>query len=333
MPSPQRFFLGVDAGASKTHAVVLSSEGSIVGFGEGPCGNHEVNGFAGTQASVRRSLEGALASAGLELSRIERAVFCMAGVDVPSDSVEIPKQVLDPLLNGLPYLLKNDAYGCLRGGTLDPFGVMINCGSGQVAVGRNRAGMEIRVGGYGWEFGDYAGGNVIMHSAVAAMIRAVDGRAEPTALVDMILQSSGHPTVEAFLERGYRDLAYIWSLGIPKLVFRASLQGDAVARRILLSVAEEMAFTAIALIQRLAMESETFDLVTAGSVFKGEDPIFNETIQDKVHQIAPGACFRAPLYPPVVGAGLLAYEWGGLLADESCYSNLGRTMGSLRQEG
>jgi N-acetylglucosamine kinase-like BadF-type ATPase len=316
------FFLGVDAGATKTHALLSDREGNILGFGEGGCGNHEVNGFEGTRESVRSALDGAVSEAGIQVRDIRRASFCMAGADVPCDYLQIPQLVLEPLLKGVPFHLRNDAFGCLRGGTLDPFGIMLNCGSGQVAVGRNRAGMEIRVGGYGFDFGDFAGGNVITHAAAAAVVRADDGRGEPTQLVDLVLAASGQPNVSAFIDRAYRDDRWVWNLAVPKLVFKASKLGDHVARRILLSVAEELIVTAKTLIRRLRMENDRFDLVTAGSVFKGEDPVFLDTIREAVHSLAPGANFRMPLYPPVAGALLLALEEEGIEATPSVYANL-----------
>ncbi|MBK7494708.1 MAG: hypothetical protein IPI28_04620 [Candidatus Omnitrophica bacterium] len=65
------------------------------------------------------------------------------------------------------------------------------------------------------------------------------------------------------------------------------------------------------------MEKEAFDLITAGSVFRGEDPWFLATIRSLVLPHAPSANFRFPLYAPAVGAGLLALEAVGIQATDS----------------
>ncbi len=39
-----RYFLGVDVGATKTHALIADEAGAGVGFGAGGPGNHEVVG-------------------------------------------------------------------------------------------------------------------------------------------------------------------------------------------------------------------------------------------------------------------------------------------------
>ena len=98
------------------------------------------------------------------------------------------------------------------------------------------------------------------------------------------------------------------------------------ARHIILAAAGEMAVTATALIGRLSMEQDEFDLITAGSVFRGEDPVFLETIRESVRAIAPRANFCIPVYAPVVGAALLAAEEAGLSISDTMYGNLEATM-------
>jgi N-acetylglucosamine kinase-like BadF-type ATPase len=317
-----RYFLGVDAGATKTHALILDEEGHVLGFGESGPGNHEVFGFEAAGECVSESVRQACDQGELSLSDLTRCCFSMAGADVESDFLVLPEKILRPLVGSVPFELKNDAFGCLRGGTLDPFGVMINCGTGQVAVGRNRAGKEVRLGGYGFEFGDFSGGSVIAFWAASAVIRSSDGRAERTRLHDLLCQATGARDALDFLDKTYRDPEFFKSLNIPKLVFAASKEGDPTAKRIILDSAQEMAITAIALIRQLEMESDIFDLVTAGSVFKGDDPDFHETLRSRVHAVAPGAKFRMPVFDPVAGAALLALEAGGIVVSAPIYKNL-----------
>ena len=321
-----RYFLGVDAGASKTHALVMTDAGNLVGLGKSGSGNHETYGFDHARESIEAAARRAADASGVDLGSVDRACFCLAGADVSEDYRTIPERILDPLFESVNYSLKNDSFGCLRGGTRNPFGVMINCGTGQVAVGRNRAGKELRIGGYGFEFGDFSGGGVISQAAVAAVVRADDGRGEPTRLTELLLQAANKGTVSAMIDRTYRDDAYLASLGIPALTFRASADGDRVARRIVLAAAKEMAITATALIRRLSMEQEEFDLITAGSVFLGEDPVFLETIRESIVGVAPGARFCFPAYAPVVGAVLLASEEAGFDVSDTMYDNLEATM-------
>lgn len=321
------YFLGVDGGATKTHAVVGTETGVITGRGEAGPGNHEVFGWDAARDCVSKAVKEALDQAGLNAPDLSYACFSMAGADIDQDFQILPQRIIRPVVGDIPFLLKNDAFGCLRGGTRNPFGVMINCGTGQVAVGRNREGLEIRLGGYGFDFGDFSGGSVIAFQAASAVMRADDGRSEQTLLSDLMFEAAGVASAHDFLQKTYRDPEYFMSLGIPRLVFRASAQGDRVAKGIIMASAEEMAVTAVALIRRLRMESETFDLITAGSVFKGEDPEFLGRIQSRVHELALGARFRMPLYDPVLGALLLALEEAGVEVGDPIHDNLARFEG------
>ena len=315
-------FLGVDAGATKTHALILDQEGAVLGFGESGPGNHEVFGLEAAGNCVEDSVQKACDEALINVSDLSHSCFSMAGADVDSDFEVLPARIIRPLMGEIPFLLKNDAFGCLRGGTRDPFGVMINCGTGQVAAGRNREGREVRLGGYGFEFGDYSGGGVIAMWAACALVRAEDGRGPSTRLTDLLLEAADARNASEFLNKTYRDHEFFKSLHIPQRVFQASKEGDAVAKEIILDSAEEMASTAIALIRQLEMENDSFDLITAGSVFKGDDPEFHATIHQAVHEVASAARFVMPLFDPVAGAALLAFEAAGLIADDSVYKRL-----------
>ena len=47
-----KFYLGVDVGSSKTHALITDGAGKALGFGEGGAGNHEVVGYPGLMRAV-----------------------------------------------------------------------------------------------------------------------------------------------------------------------------------------------------------------------------------------------------------------------------------------
>ena len=46
----KQYFLGVDVGGSKCHAVISDETGQILGFGAGGTGNHEMIGYDGFAA-------------------------------------------------------------------------------------------------------------------------------------------------------------------------------------------------------------------------------------------------------------------------------------------
>src|SRR5262245_1617694 len=80
----KRFFLGVDIGATKTHALVADETGRAIGFGQAGPGNYQVVGYTGMAATLRIAIDQALAVAGVEHSQLSGAGLGIGGYDWPS---------------------------------------------------------------------------------------------------------------------------------------------------------------------------------------------------------------------------------------------------------
>ena len=76
-----RYYLGVDLGATKTHALIADKNGAALGFGESGPGNHETVGYDGMFASMQTALEQALNASALTKADIAGAGFGVAGFD------------------------------------------------------------------------------------------------------------------------------------------------------------------------------------------------------------------------------------------------------------
>ena len=48
-----KYFLGIDVGSSKTHAIIADESGRCVGFGKGWSGNHQGVGYDGLENVLR----------------------------------------------------------------------------------------------------------------------------------------------------------------------------------------------------------------------------------------------------------------------------------------
>ncbi|NMC29909.1 MAG: ATPase, partial [Pelolinea sp.] len=80
-----KYFLGMDVGASKTHALIADETGVCLGFGRSAGGNHQVVGYAVLTAILKKTLEQACEMAGIGVDQIAGAGFGIAGYDFPSD--------------------------------------------------------------------------------------------------------------------------------------------------------------------------------------------------------------------------------------------------------
>jgi len=81
----KQYFLGVDVGGTKSHAVISDETGTILGFGAGGTGNHEMIGFDGFSAVLDSVTKQVLNSAGIEQQDLTAIGMGIAGLDWPTD--------------------------------------------------------------------------------------------------------------------------------------------------------------------------------------------------------------------------------------------------------
>lgn len=305
-----KYYLGVDGGGSKTYVLIADELGSIVGKGRSGNGNHQVD-REGARRNIREAVDMAMADAGLRREQIAFACFGLAGADREADY-----RILRPMIAELGFARHDihcDTIIAMRAGTDRPYGVVLICGSGTNSAGRSPAGESLQVGGFTYATGDFGGGGALAVEAFRAVIRAWDGREPQTALTPLVLAEMGYASVaEMFDDCLDRDRQP--PLGLAKLLFEAAAGGDAAAIDILRRQGEELGKQASAVIRRLGMARETFDVVLAGSILtRGQGDYVQAEIRRAVAAVAPNAAVKKLAVEPVVGALWMAYEADGPL--------------------
>ncbi len=320
--------LGVDAGATKTFALVADGEGHLLGFGQGGPGNHQVVGPEAALTEIRRACEAALSQAGVA-PPVDLGFFGVAGADLPVDFA-----LLTPAIEGMGLArqvrVKNDTMVALRAGLKRRWGVAVICGTGFNAGGIGPDGREVQLPGLGALSGDWGGGADIAQEVIRLVARAWDGRGQPTALTEMVLEALELPSVEELISRLYQSQFDYYHgqfdrrrlLGLVPLVFEAAYHGDPVAQDLLVRVGTEVGITANAIIKRLGLEHTDVEVVLGGSVFKGKGPLLLDTVTQVVHCVAPRATIVRPAFEPVVGAVFLALEHLGAEVNKAVYANV-----------
>ncbi len=302
-----RKVIGVDAGNSKTFALVAEEHGRVLGFGRAGPGNHQTVGPAQAAREVRRACLEALSKADIP-GPVHTGVFGLAGADLPEDFALLEK-VVQEIGVAERARVENDTLVALRAGTSRPWGVVVVCGAGFNAAGIAPNGRVLRLPGLGWISGDRGGGWSLAREAVRRVVRAWDGRGEETLLTNLVLKELGMNSVEQFISALYhRRIEDKKLLDLVPQIFEASFLGDAVAQEILIRLGEEAGITAGAVIRRLDLEGSDVEVVLAGGVFGGKGSLLLDTVAQVVHRTAPRAQVVRPGLPPVVGAVLLALE-------------------------
>ncbi|MFD2331243.1 N-acetylglucosamine kinase [Cohnella sp. GCM10020058] len=307
-----KYYLGVDGGGSKTYALVADEQGRVVGKGKSGNGNHQID-REGARRNIREATEMALASAGITREQVASACFGLAGADRETDF-----RILRPMIGELGFAkheIHCDTIIAMRAGTSRPYGVVLICGSGTNGAGLSPAGESLQVGGFTYMTGDFGGGTALAVEAFRTVIRAWDGREAETALTPLVLAETGYSTAEAMFH-DYLDRDLQPPLSLAKLLFEAAEGGDAAAQAILRKQGEESGRQASAIIRRLGMSDETFDVVMAGSILtRGKGDWVHAGIRQAVAAAAPNASVVKLAVEPVVGALWLAFESDGPLPE------------------
>ncbi|MBI4556146.1 MAG: hypothetical protein HY706_01060 [Candidatus Hydrogenedentes bacterium] len=317
-----RYYLGLDAGGTKTYCLIADERGNLRGFGRAGTGNYEYHGVQAAAAENKKAIDQALAEAGITLKDISGVGLGVAGADVPEDYEMLEREIYSPLLGDRPRVLRNDSMAALRGGTRQPYGIVIVCGTGSVCAGRNPAGQETRVGGLGEEFGDRCTGGAIGRRGIRVVWRARDGIIPPTRLTEKFVERAGcRDATELFYKLYRSQLTYGDLEPMAKLVFDAAFEGDSAACEILELGGRYLGMMINAVAGQLNMTRDEFEIVMAGSVFKGSSPIMIEAMNTVVHGLCPKARSILPVFEPVAGALLMGMELEVEVSEE-IYQNL-----------
>jgi len=258
---PQRLFLGVDGGGTKTRAVVVDAAGVERGAATGAGANpHRVGVERAVEAVTATAAEAArLAGGRLPL---EAAWLGLSGLDAPADYAALAPRLAS--LAGATHLV-NDAE-LLLAALPTQVGVALIAGTGSIAVGRNAAGATTRVGGWGHALGDEGSGYALGGAALVAAARAADGRGAPTILLQRILDAWGLAEARQLIARVYAGAGGSETAPVAQVapvVLHAARDGDAVAQGIVQRGAEELALAALTAARTLGLCSDAASLPLA----------------------------------------------------------------------
>ncbi len=302
-----RYFLGIDGGGTKTQAVVIDSEGRVIGEGLSGAANPLRVGLEEAISNVGQAVSDACARAGIELADIQSACAAIAGIN-HRIHYHTMKDALDEALHIAGLELVTDAQAALEGALDGKPGVVVIAGTGSIAIGINEAGQQARAGGFGPTLSDEGSGYYIAQRALKAVVSSFDGRSPKTTLTERIcnkLGVAGPSDLPGVIYNSDSEPVDITPLA--ELVDEAAREGDEVARQILVAAGCELGRLAASVIDKLGLHSSAFRVACVGGVFRSGEFVV-EPLREAVSRAAPHAEIGPPLYPPVIGAAKLAQE-------------------------
>lgn len=316
--------LGLDAGNTKTVALLGRLDGTIVGGGRGGCG--DIYGAGSPEAAMVQldaAMAGALRGLDLDLSSVVASCFSMAGADWPED-FELIRCELEARGLRRNVSIYNDAIGALRAGSPDGFGVSVACGTGTATGARSPDG-RLWHNSY-WQAPQ--GAHELGQMVLEAVYRAELGLEPPTRLTARVLDFFKMDTVEAVLHRlTARARQANPNLGpLARAVLDEATGGDPAALRIAQQHGAALGDYALVAARRVGLEHTDFTLVMAGGVLRHPSPVMRTALVERVRAAVPGVRPVISRFEPVAGAVLLALEAAGVTVDEALLDRLAASL-------
>ncbi len=297
------YLIGIDGGGTHTTAWLADRDLSVLARVQAGATNPVKIGLANTQQEILRAYRKLLRAARVRPPQIGAVCAGLSG----GDSKPIRRSMLAWMRKSIParaHLMTTDAAVALSAALGESEGIIVIAGTGSIAFGRDRRAGVIRVGGWGNQFDDAGSGFDIGRKAVAAVLRAHDGRGKPTSLDQAICrQLHLHAITEAVLmQLTAQDIAALFPL-----VQHEARADDAIARQLCRESAGHLAELATTIISRLHWKRRAVPVVCSGGIFRSSE-LIRRTFARHVHEVAPRARISLLRREPVEGALLLARQ-------------------------
>jgi N-acetylglucosamine kinase-like BadF-type ATPase len=322
--NPEPAVLALDGGSSKTDAVLVARDGTVLGRSRVGPSNHQLVGLDGAMDALGAAIAAATADAGIDdppFPLCDVGVYCLAGVDLPIDEERLAPAIALRGWTGTD-LLRNDTFAVSRAGTTSAWGVGVVCGTGLNCAAVGPDGATVRFPALAELSGDFApGGSWLGIRALGLALRAGDGRGPATVLRQRVPAHFDQPDAEALLTGVYTgDIPYGRLFELAAVLLDAAADGDVPSREAADLLADEVATFAGAAITRLGVAGTEVEVVLGGGIFETRDAGFHARVAEGIHAVAPRALLRRLGAPPVVGAALLGLDAIG--ADDAAKERL-----------
>jgi len=301
------YYLGVDIGGTKSHALISDEDGNALGFGTYGPGNHEDVGYEGLKLALLNITEKALIMAGLTTDQVSAAGFGVAGYDWPAERQPTLDAIKSIGLNA-PVEAVNDTIIGLLAGASQGWGVAVVAGTGTNCWGWDQAHNVGRVTGVG--YGEHGGAGSLIERAKDAVAHQWTKRGPVTQLTQEFLRITGAADTPSLIEGLEMGEFYLGS-DLAPVIYQVASQGDPVAYSIIQWAGSELGHTAVAVIRQLGIQKQEFEVVLVGSIYEMGEMLISP-MRQVITSEAPHARLVRLSAPPVVGGVLLAMQQAGL---------------------
>jgi N-acetylglucosamine kinase-like BadF-type ATPase len=298
-----RYRMGIDSGGSKTLGILEArrDDGQATRW-QAQVGNTNHHSCTPdvAQHRIARLIAMLCREGGIEPGDLDGICFAGAGIDSEADT-QLVTGWLREIGCGGRLLVCSDALAALAGANGTLSGGMVLSGTGSIALGIDREGAVVRVGGWGYKLDDAGSGYGTAILGLRAAYEAVDGRGRPTAIGAAMWGAVGVADMHALLDWFYAPEC------TPDRIARlarcvSDLAGsDAMADEILDRAADALAGLAVTLVARMGLEEVSLGL--CGGMLQNIKPLSDRVLHRLAQEPHIGA--HLPRYSAAEGALIL----------------------------
>ncbi|MGB8477882.1 MAG: BadF/BadG/BcrA/BcrD ATPase family protein [Acidobacteriaceae bacterium] len=298
------YFLGLDAGATRTRCVLADNDNILARACSGPIKIMRMP-VEDAERNLDALLQAVSAEAGVALNLIACTCVGLAGISVPRVA-EWVRSALQARVGG-DILLVGDGAIALDAAFSGGAGVVVAAGTGSNVIGRASNGKLVRVGGWGPAVADEGSGSWIGKRAVRAVFDALD-REGKTLLLKKVQEAWELERVIDVVDVANRIPGPKFSTLAP-VVVECAQRGDPDAIRILQETGHFLgtfAVLAARRVEKLEPEGAALpEVAFTGSILSQIAPV-REAMFALLLRELPGIRIRMEVVDPVLGALWLA---------------------------
>lgn len=145
----EKFFVGVDTGATKTHGLITDTTGHVLAFEQGGPGNPQsIGGYRALERLLAELARRVCQTAGISIKEIHAAGLGLAGYDWPSQHERFYQMIRSAGFPEASFLVNDAALG-VYAGTSQGWGISVSAGTSFNCRGLGPDGREARAIGDG----------------------------------------------------------------------------------------------------------------------------------------------------------------------------------------
>jgi N-acetylglucosamine kinase-like BadF-type ATPase len=276
------YYLGVDAGGTKTTAVLCSRRGEKLATSQMGPGNIAVLD-RGTIAQLIRSLMDDLL-AGESVQQIKRACLAFAGAGRPEEKKTASELIRTVGIENFDIMTDAEIrYYSIFG---DKSGILVSAGTGSICLVRTDDQKFVQIGGWGYLLGDEGSGFDIGRQAIKSVLNDLSKNESPSSFSQKILSFYG-------LEKSENLISIIYSsINPPRLIASCAKfvcdeadNGDPDAHRIVEQTTASLVDYAIEATKFIAKTGQNeYKVALAGGIFR-DDSIITRKFHDKIQKM------------------------------------------------